>query len=266
MHEGNRIYPENNLDEIDLTYFCGTAKLHVWKAKSTGQTLLTLRNGDNQIVDRRFIEGGMNDNDCGDFLNIGEPIFYISGWTGGMHCCADRVYYAVGRKPRLLLAYYQGDFNEVEEPFYQDIDGDGIPEIILTEDNFSDLGGMCCACESFMKIVFCYQNGYFKECTLSHEAWLEKEKNDALNWIRNIYHHEPQEPPYLGPTGKASVYFGYSVLEGRETEAMEILRISLPKDAYQDLRRVLPEIRKALKGRARLLHHTQQRMHEQYRR
>jgi hypothetical protein len=267
LREGKRIYPEyaNTTDEIDLTYFCGTSKLHVWKAKDAGQTMLTLRNSDGHIVDRRLIEGSMESSQCGDFLKIGEPTFYVEGWTGGAHCCADHVYYAVGNEPRLLLAFYQGDIREIEEPLYQDLNGDGIHEIILTEDNFMDLGGMCGTCESYLKVVFCYQNEVYAECTLNQEVWLEKEENDCLALIHEIYRQEPGEPPYLGPSGLAAAFFGYKALQGKEIEALATLKQSLPKVAYRHVQRLLPEIRKALSDRENLLKRTQHRMKTQYR-
>lgn len=61
--------------------------------------------------------------------------FVMSKWTGGAHCCFSLHIFSLGREFKEIASVDGGNY----QPYFEDIDQDGIPEIRVGDDTFAYL-------------------------------------------------------------------------------------------------------------------------------
>ncbi len=107
-----------------------------------------------------------------------EPV--VVEYTGGAHCCwTYRVYTEQeGKVLETLL-----DVGNGYEPRFEDLNGDGIKEILASDDRLDYFDDLSHAVSPFLPMVLCYSVGKFQDCSAQFPQvtrdWLNQELKKA---------------------------------------------------------------------------------------
>lgn len=232
---------------IDLTYSCGEFRIHIWAKNSEPSadqsTMVTIREQTGTKRARFFIEGRGDVVTCTpNGLGFGDPILAIQAWTGGAHCCETYSYWSLGTQPVNLLTYRRGNMYEtdgIERHYLKDLDGDGIKEIISTDDAMQYFPA-CFACTGPIIVVFCKQGERYEDCTRKFpEAPIRyvSELKQTKDWRWESY----------------DLYANFTSA-GKETEILEWLELNVPPEPLSDFKADLPELRNRMSERPSKIH------------
>ncbi len=108
-----------------------------------------------------------------DLDSDGWPEAIVLDFTGGAHCCFN--YHIFASEPNRVreldaLTLGNGSIQRVE-----DLDGDGLSEIVASDDRLALVAGLAMATAPFLPIVLCQpQEGVFRDCTTRFPALVEE--------------------------------------------------------------------------------------------
>ena len=81
----------------------------------------------------------------------------ISKWTGGAHCCYSLQIFELGREFKIVANIEGGNF----QPYFEDLDNDGVPEIRVTDDFLAYLFSSF-AYSATAEVVLKYSQGTYR--------------------------------------------------------------------------------------------------------
>lgn len=174
---------------------------------------------------------------CIDFDNDGKKEAVIEEFSGGAHCCFTYYFYRIENES--LKLFEQLYLKNSQNPNFKDLDGDGKPEILASDDSFSYFDGLCFACSPILPIIFCYKDGKFIDCTLEFSFLLDSQIEKNL---------ETKKSGYDYPKALALQYLGLYILQGKQEEGWSGVKKHYP-DEYEWLKEKSNEINFIIKNR-----------------
>lgn len=148
-----------------------------------------------------------------DLDSDGRPEAILLDYTGGAHCCFDYHIFASERDrvPELdAFTLGNGAIQRVE-----DLDGDGLSEIVAGDDRLALVAGLAMAATPFLPLVLCQpDDSVFRDCTTYFPALVEE---SALYYEHVMTSTESDQTSRLAEA--IGVYAHYARL-GREQDGL----------------------------------------------
>lgn len=192
-----KVYEEGNENSVRAPQRCGPFSRSLFFSKSQGEWRL-LKDGKDFFTLSTFpveAEGepwnslppGYFDLYCEAVRQKGKEEPVIVEFTGGAHCCWTYRFYSEkgGKVSETVL-----DVGNGYEPKFEDINSDGIKEILSHDDRFDYFHDLSHADSPFLPMVICWTGDTFLDCTAQFPGitrnWLEKElertKKEGQQW------------------------------------------------------------------------------------
>lgn len=171
---------------------------------------------------------------CVDIDNDGQKEAVIDYYTHGAHCCFE--YYIYGKESAGLQLIQSISLGEYSNPMFQDINKDGLPEIVALNDSLAYFAGLCHACSPSLPLVLCYRNKKFSDCTDEFPVIIDQ----AIK--KNLMKSEKDESLRKGI---ALQYLALHIIKGKKEEGWRGVKKYYP-ESYSWLRENAQALNKIL--------------------
>lgn len=175
---------------------CGAYSIHL-AAGSPG------KGGDSlQIVDGKgtlayqLVGNRIEVGECKDLTADGTPELMVTVYSGGQHCCATHYVLSLSRPVKALLKWESGYDSELEVVNWADVTP--AMELYGKDNRLSDFEGIPASISRSLTlpIVFCYENGAYRECT--RKFWDPLAADLSETYDAMIMEKDPQKRNGLG--------------------------------------------------------------------
>jgi hypothetical protein len=186
--------------------------------------------------------------DCLDLTDDRIPELLVRTFSGAAHCCETVRVFALEAAPRLILLYEGNNAQGVE---VRDINGDGLPELLLGDDTFAYFGDLCPACApARLPLVACFADGRFRDCTREFPEMLRAERTTFLARLGAPASNDERE----AAEGQALGVLALSALLGEEEQGLQAVRARVADEKVMAwLTRTLPQVRDWATARSKKL-------------
>lgn len=243
---------------IDNTVVCFGYKIHLYSkfANMREEGMVTIRNRTGIIVNRFYTKGQAEVISCEkNSLGIGQPVAIITA-AGSGFVGQSFSYWALGERAVNLLSYKTGVIYATASgrelhPFFKDLDGDGVNEIVSTEDSlrwFPDGYGDL----SPLWEVFCYDGHQYHACTNKFAAFIIKQmatdRQELLRRITSV--RAGDKSSIMNCIALAELlYASYLFLDEGDAGLTELKNI-LPASIYREFQREKSELEEQVARRS----------------
>ncbi len=229
-------------------------------AKAGGACVLAKQRLDEQTVQLEILDGRKRpafvvtdrgaDAELIDLTGDGHPEAIISQWGGGAHGPMRYYVFSLDAAPRCLLAYDKRNIEDVDDFEPQDLDGDGVLEIVSWYDGFAYWNASY-AGSARIPVVLGYRNGRYEEVTGQHRRWLQSRHAAAWSQL-SARLQRSAGAPLKGDDFHAVVqYYALSLRLYPQPEARRHTLRLLPAQDRPAFRRAQALIERTLAQRAR---------------
>ncbi len=198
--------------------------------------------GKSENVMRIRSGGGILKPKCEDINNDGIPeLIFQTGYLWA-DCCFTQYIYELKEQPKLIYSFELGNARVLN---FQDINSDGVKEIIAGEDRSADWS-FCYTCSPWLEYVFCSKDGKYQDCTMDFPFFIKdklKAHKDSLDKeLKNKNSNKDLLRDALGVWGNA-------LLLGEGNKWWKYLKTRLPAEDYKWLKKNKQEFEEAVRER-----------------
>lgn len=164
----------------------------------------------------------------------GIPEIVLETWTGGAHGSCRYFVWALGRHPRCLLAYTKQDIADEHDFEFVHLNSRRNPEIRSWYDGFAYTVGASYWPD--LPIVFCYENGRYRDRTTLYPALLKRAARNAWDELwETDFTKDPAS--WSGPAAPSINLVALGELMGHRAQAWKSLKKVLPSETYRWLQK-----------------------------
>ena len=148
-----------------------------------------------------------------DLHGDGQPEVIVSDFTGGAHCCTHYHIFASDASGIRLLDALDLGSGRLEQ--VDDLDGDGVPELLASDDRLALVDDLAMAETPFLPLVLCLaEDNTVRDCTTQFSGLIEQSAARYEEMMAN-----PENDELLRRAAAVGVYAHYARL-GRPQEGL----------------------------------------------
>jgi hypothetical protein len=209
---------------------------------ASGKVLREVR--DERILDVAFVE----------LTGTGDPELYVSGYSGGSHCCGTEYYFTHDGGLRNLLIFdaINGGIGRI-----RDLNRDGRPELTASSDALSYFGNLHYAASPWVQMVIAWDGTRYTDQTRRYPAAARRAaRKYRAEFLAALKQHG--EDAEERRRGTAAGYYGNALVIGEGVGARQWLLQHAPRTTRQWLLEHEADLREAVAANKRKIRVSQQ--------